>query len=53
VTSVRELAASYCSKVRVRRKALEVYLAEQDISDVVREAQEIVELTTKAEHGAR
>ncbi|MCL6562762.1 MAG: HEPN domain-containing protein [Firmicutes bacterium] len=42
------MASSYLTKARVRRKALEVYLADQDFSDVVREAQEIVELTTKA-----
>jgi HEPN domain-containing protein len=42
------LAASYIVKARKRLKALEVLFAEEAYSDVVREAQEIVELALKA-----
>lgn len=42
------LAASYLLKARKRLKALAVLLAEEAYSDVVREAQEIVELALKA-----
>ncbi len=43
-----DLALSYITKARKRLKILDVLLAEQDYSDVIREAQEIVELATKA-----
>jgi HEPN domain-containing protein len=42
------LAASYILKARKRVKALAVLLQEEAFSDVVREAQEIVELCLKA-----
>jgi HEPN domain-containing protein len=42
------LAQSYVKKARARRKALDVLLAEESYSDVVREAQEICELSLKA-----
>ena len=42
-----DLATSYLEKARKRLKVLDVLLAEDDFSDVVREAQEIVELTQK------
>jgi len=42
------LAHSYLVKAQSRLKALEVFLDEGDYSDVVREAQEIVELSLKA-----
>lgn len=42
------LAASYLLKARKRLKALEVLFAEDASSDVVREAQELVELALKA-----
>jgi HEPN domain-containing protein len=42
------LAASYLTKARVRLKILPVLLAEAAYSDVVREAQETVELACKA-----
>lgn len=41
------LATSYLKKARARLKALRVLLAEEAHSDVVREAQEIVELASK------
>ena len=41
------LAASYILKARKRLKALDVLFAEEAYSDVVREAQEIVELALK------
>ena len=41
-------AQSYLLKARSRLKILDVLLAEADFSDVIREAQEIVELATKA-----
>lgn len=41
------LAADYLRKARARRKALEILNAEQSFDDVVREAQEIVELCLK------
>lgn len=44
----RTLAASYLLKARKRLKALEVLLIEEAYSDVVREAQEAVELALKA-----
>lgn len=43
----RALAQSYLFKARKRLKALEVLLAEESYSDVVREAQELVELALK------
>ena len=43
-----DLAQSYLLKARSRLKILDVLLAEADFSDVIREAQEIVELATKA-----
>lgn len=42
-----ELAKSYLIKAEKRLKILEVLLNEEDYSDVVREAQEIVELCLK------
>ena len=42
------LAQSYLIKATKRLKILDVLLAEKDYSDVVREAQEIVELAQKA-----
>ena len=41
------LAQSYLEKARKRLKILPVLLVEEDYSDVVREAQEIVELSLK------
>lgn len=41
------LAQSYLIKARKRLRALEVLMAEQAYSDVVREAQEVVELALK------
>jgi HEPN domain-containing protein len=41
------LAESYLIKARVRLEVLEVYLDKEAYSDVVREAQEIVELALK------
>jgi len=43
----RTLAQSYLSKCKKRLKVLEVLLAEEAYSDVVREAQELVELALK------
>ncbi|MDF3820188.1 HEPN domain-containing protein [Leptospira sp. 96542] len=43
----QDLAASYLQKSITRRKALEVYIAEESRSDVVREGQELVELCLK------
>lgn len=42
-----DLAQSYFIKAQKRMKILEVLLKEEDYSDVVREAQEIVELSLK------
>ncbi|MEW6082773.1 MAG: HEPN domain-containing protein [Bacillota bacterium] len=42
------LAQSYLNKCAVRLKALRLLLSEQAYSDVVREAQEVVELAQKA-----
>ena len=42
------LARSYLTKARVRLKVLDVLKAEGAWSDVVREAQEVVELALKA-----
>jgi hypothetical protein len=42
------LARSYLSKATVRLKVLDVLVAERAWSDVVREAQEVVELALKA-----
>jgi hypothetical protein len=42
------LAASYLKKVRSRLKVLDVLVADEAWSDVVREAQEAVELSLKA-----
>jgi HEPN domain-containing protein len=44
----RGLAAAYLAKAEVRRKVLDLLLAEGAYSDVVREAQELVELALKA-----
>ena len=41
------LAESYLIKARVRLEVLEVYLDKEAYSDVVREAQEVVELALK------
>jgi HEPN domain-containing protein len=41
------LSRNYLIKVRIRLKALGLYFAEEDYSDVVREAQEVVELCAK------
>lgn len=46
--TTRTLAQSYLVKARVRLRALEVLMAADAFSDVVREAQEIVELALKA-----
>jgi hypothetical protein len=46
VTSI-SLARSYFSKCRKRLRALETLLAEEAFSDVIREAQELVELAAK------
>jgi HEPN domain-containing protein len=43
-----DLASSYLVKAGKRMKILQVLLDEEDYSDVVREAQEIVELAQKA-----
>lgn len=43
-----DLAQSYLIKAEKRLKALDLLFQEKDFSDVVREAQEIVELTLKA-----
>lgn len=43
-----ELAESYIVKATKRRRVLEVLLEEEAYSDVVREAQELVELALKA-----
>jgi len=42
-----DLARSYLKKIEVRLKVLPLFLEEKDYSDVVREAQEIVELALK------
>jgi len=42
-----ELARSYLAKARVRLKVLDLLMAEEAWSDVVREAQELVELALK------
>ena len=42
-----DLAASYLLKAQKRLKILDLLLAEDDYSDVIREAQEIVELCQK------
>ncbi len=47
MSAFRSLANSYLTKARVRRQALDLFWAAEDYSDVVREAQEIVELATK------
>lgn len=44
----RDLATAYLAKAEVRRKVLDLFLAEKAYSDVVREAQELVELALKA-----
>ncbi|MCX7793701.1 MAG: HEPN domain-containing protein [Thermodesulfovibrionales bacterium] len=46
--SSKELALSYLFKAKKRLKALYVLFEEEDYSDVIREAQEIVELCLKA-----
>ncbi len=43
----RDLARSYFDKARSRRRALPLFLEDKNYSDVVREAQEIVELCLK------
>ncbi len=43
-----ELARSYLAKATVRLKALELFMQEEAWSDVLREAQELVELALKA-----
>ncbi len=42
-----DLAGSYLLKAQKRLKVLDVLIAEEDYSDVIREAQEIVELCLK------
>jgi len=44
----RKLAESYLGRAKTRLKALELFLSEEDFPDVVREAQEVVELCQKA-----
>lgn len=46
--TVDELARAYVTKASKRRRALEVLLEEEAYSDVVREAQELVELALKS-----
>jgi len=43
-----QLAKSYLVKAQKRLRILDVLLEEEDYSDVVREAQEVVELAQKA-----
>ena len=43
----RDLAYSYLTKARARRRALDTLRSEGDYSDVVRDAQAIVELASK------
>ncbi len=45
--STKELAKSYLFKAKKRLKTLYLFLEEEDYSDVIREAQEIVELCLK------
>jgi HEPN domain-containing protein len=45
--TTRALARSYFTKARKRLRALEVLLEDQAFSDVIREAQELVELALK------
>ena len=47
MTTNGALARSYLTKARVRLLALAVFLAEEAYSDVIREAQELVELALK------
>ena len=42
------LAEDYLERASIRLRVLEVYYAEGDYADVVREAQEVVELVLKA-----
>ena len=44
----RELSLAYLAKVRLRMEVLRLLAARQGWSDLVREAQELVELATKA-----
>ena len=44
----KDLAADYVKRARIRLKAIEVLMAHQSFADVVRESQEVVELTLKA-----
>ena len=46
MTTNGALARSYLTKARVRLLALAVFLAEEAYSDVIREAQELVDSTT-------
>ena len=47
MTTNGALARSYLAKARVRLRALAVFVAEEAHSDVIREAQELVELALK------
>lgn len=51
--SPEDLSKSYLKKVRVRLEMLEFLLSRKAFSDVIREAQEAVELATKAMLRAR
>ena len=44
----KELSKDYIKRAEIRLKAIEVLLAHQSYADVVREAQEVVELALKA-----
>ena len=44
----KDLAVDYVKRAQIRLKAIEVLMAHQSFADVVREAQEVVELTLKA-----
>jgi hypothetical protein len=46
--TVDELARAYVTKASKRRRALEVLLEEKAYSDVVRKAQELVELASRS-----
>ncbi len=51
--SPEDLSKSYLKKAKIRLEALEFFIAKKAYSDVVREAQEAVELATKAMLRAR
>ena len=56
MTTNGALARSYLAKARVKLRALAVFVAEEAHSDVIREAQELVELaaaTSPSRHANR